>query len=533
MSDFEPYVGPRPFTSQDRQTFFGRAAEADTVLDLITAHGEVLIYSPSGAGKTSLLNAAVIPSLQNDCHDVLLIGRVSPSPSDVRSDRVRNRYVFDCIRAWTESHRDDPDEELLELSLRDFLKRRPRPNLDDPDALSLRVLIFDQFEDFFSSYPEAWNERGDFFQQVAEALEDDPQLRVVFVLRQDSVADIDPFSRILPERLRTRFHLDRMRKPAALEAAVKPLEQTNRRFAPGVAEKLVEGLMQISVRRGIETINIPGEFVEPVQLQVVCRQLWESLSSELEVIDEQFVQSYADTDKALSNYYDDCLRKISKAINIREGALRRWIEGVLITEAGTRASVFLDESVTEGLPSEAIAGLIQQHLVRTEFIRGARWIELSHDRFIKPIQLSNRHWRDSLDSTQTQRILEKKASEWARAATGVLDAGELFEAKRWLATPEAEELGISEALSSLIKASDVASEGRRKLFYEGRRIVRQRMLIWALILTIILLAVLVYALVTRQSRKERQFRDLTLTTVSRRSEALHELSARRPITGHK
>jgi putative ribosome biogenesis GTPase RsgA len=56
-----PYVGPRPYERGDRHTFYGREREARDLLALILAEPIVLFYAASGAGKTSLLNAKIIP----------------------------------------------------------------------------------------------------------------------------------------------------------------------------------------------------------------------------------------------------------------------------------------------------------------------------------------------------------------------------------------------------------------------------------------------------------------------------------------
>ena len=61
-----------------------------------------------------------------------------------------------------------------------------------------------------------------FFKQIAEALNNNPHLRIVFVIREDYLAQLDPFSRILPEKLRPRFRLERLRKNAALQAIKGP-----------------------------------------------------------------------------------------------------------------------------------------------------------------------------------------------------------------------------------------------------------------------------------------------------------------------
>ena len=64
-----PYVGPRPYERGDRRNFYGRKREARDLSSLILGERVVLFYAPSGAGKTSLLNAQVIPTLEeNDFH---------------------------------------------------------------------------------------------------------------------------------------------------------------------------------------------------------------------------------------------------------------------------------------------------------------------------------------------------------------------------------------------------------------------------------------------------------------------------------
>jgi ABC-type arginine transport system ATPase subunit len=57
-----PYVGPRAF--QEGETLYGRDNEFADLLDLLIAERIVMLYSPSGAGKSSLIQAALIPELK-------------------------------------------------------------------------------------------------------------------------------------------------------------------------------------------------------------------------------------------------------------------------------------------------------------------------------------------------------------------------------------------------------------------------------------------------------------------------------------
>ena len=103
-----------------------------------------------------------------------------------------------------------------------------------------------------------------------------PRLWVVLALREDYVASLEPYAELMPNRLRARYYMQRMGVEAALEAVRKPAEKFDRPFAPGVAEKLVDNLRRVRVQFAGE-LEL-GQYVEPVQLQVVCYELWEQVT---------------------------------------------------------------------------------------------------------------------------------------------------------------------------------------------------------------------------------------------------------------
>jgi len=96
-----PYPGPRPFKSEEQRFFFGRDRETSELSSLISAHREVVVYAQSGAGKSSLLNAALIPKLSNEDLDVLPTARVGGNiPKQIDLSSVDNVYVFATLISW-------------------------------------------------------------------------------------------------------------------------------------------------------------------------------------------------------------------------------------------------------------------------------------------------------------------------------------------------------------------------------------------------------------------------------------------------
>ncbi len=98
MSD-SPFVGPRPFEKEDSDRFFGRTRETEELLSLIIAHRAVLVYAQSGAGKSSLLRAGVIPRLEDQQYRVLRSARVHGLlPRDVPPESVQNIFVYHALQ---------------------------------------------------------------------------------------------------------------------------------------------------------------------------------------------------------------------------------------------------------------------------------------------------------------------------------------------------------------------------------------------------------------------------------------------------
>lgn len=61
-----PYPGLRPLQPADRAFFFGRADETNSLLERLRSRRVVTIGGASGAGKSSLIRAGVLPALRAD-----------------------------------------------------------------------------------------------------------------------------------------------------------------------------------------------------------------------------------------------------------------------------------------------------------------------------------------------------------------------------------------------------------------------------------------------------------------------------------
>lgn len=450
-----PYIGPRAF--QFGEALYGRDREARELFYLLTSERIVLLHGPSGAGKTSLVQALIIPSLQAAEFRVLPIIRVgqqlnSPSGRPLKG----NRYLLSMLRSLGLDRRALPVGVAPSLSA--FLEARA--GAAGPDESE--VLIFDQFEEIFSLDPSDRAAKETFFLQVATALHDRRRW-ALFIVRDEDLASIDRYSRPIPTLLKHRFPLELL-SPAQAKLAIQlPAQRAGVVFEDDAAERLVEDLRRIVIQRPDGTSEVvSGPSVEPVQLQVVCLRLWErvvprqlrsrkrsadtsipavildaALSAHPQAhITQAEVEAAGDTDTALAHFYEERITQVSRNSAVAERTIREWIESRLIAEGGVRTQVLREPYASAGLGNTVIQLLVDAHLLRADQRRGVIWYELAHDRLIWPIQRSNAAWRDvNVSRAQQQAAFWE---EQGRPDTLLLRGDDLRAAEDWLAAYDGE-----------------------------------------------------------------------------------------------
>ena len=130
--------------------------------------------------------------------------RVNQEPSaKIKKSSEYNRYIFSMLSslesAFDKKEDQIPDNELVLMSLPDYLKRRAKPK----DVL-YDIFIFDQFEEILTSNPTDLEAKREFFKQVGKILEDRKRW-ALFAIREDYLASFDPYLSLIPTRFSNRF----------------------------------------------------------------------------------------------------------------------------------------------------------------------------------------------------------------------------------------------------------------------------------------------------------------------------------------
>lgn len=388
-----PYVGPRPFRAEDEDLFCGREDESTGLMDKLLPGGVTLLHSPSGAGKTSLIQASVVPELAK--LDFQMCGMTEPRFSALRVNlpppeelRVANCYVYSVVNGLV-GHLVDRHA-AASMTIEDALVRLAREK--DPECR--QMIVLDQLEEILRLNPADIEGQKEFFIQLGMCLRRGRRWALL-AMREDYIGGLARFKRYFPNELRTTYRLDFLDAEAATAAAQGPAAERGVTFADDAVRQLIADLGpdRSGDIEGGDAVTPP--YVEPFLLQVVCDSLWRKLSKErgadFTTIDVNDLASVRPYDKILSKYYHGVLRDAVGDDRDAERSLRGWIDEHLISQRTTRRP-------TRSLPpmeirEAAMKALSEGYLIRDDPRPGGTWWELSHDMLVQPIVQDNDSWR--------------------------------------------------------------------------------------------------------------------------------------------
>ncbi len=173
------YPGLRPFDTGEQNYFFGRDEEIESVCRLLDLDNLTVLHSPSGMGKSSLINAGILPALKEIRNWDVPYHVVPIRFNNYDPELARIRRETQGLPGGDTALVKDPIERFItaclgEQSAWEEVIPMPKPSLwltakkmlVDQAVHPLRIIfILDQFEELFT-YPEARVE--EFARQLGE-----------------------------------------------------------------------------------------------------------------------------------------------------------------------------------------------------------------------------------------------------------------------------------------------------------------------------------------------------------------------------
>ncbi len=210
----------------------------------------IVIYGPSGVGKSSLITAGLVPALQQI---TMMEGR-QPLPVVVR---VYTDWLGEVRNELVSSTGDDLPRAILQQ-----LRHNAEGNL-------LTILIFDQFEEFFFNCPQP-ADRRDFWEFLHQCLDsiDIPYVKVILSLREDYLHYLLECDRLTNLQATNNDILNQDIRyyfgdfsPEEAKTVINSLTEKSAVLEPALIDELVRDLAG------------DVEEVRPIELQVVGTQL--------------------------------------------------------------------------------------------------------------------------------------------------------------------------------------------------------------------------------------------------------------------
>ncbi len=422
------YPGVKPFKRSERNLFYGRDQDVENLIDLIGLEKLVVLFSKSGYGKSSIINAGILPKIETYALPIVVrIGNFTNG---------ENLNLLGKIQSLVKERFEGNSEAsfLDNLTLPDTLWKLCKIN----QTLHQRrfVFIFDQFEEFFT-YPI--EDQVEFKEQVSELLYTQvPQnlrnkinsfsvaqqdliatpfdARILLSIRADRLSLLDSMKDKLPAILQKRYELHGLSKKQASEAILGPAQQEGN-FASPQYKYSSEALEVIIQKLGLSKSS-QSTGIEAFQLQILCEYLEDKVIKG-EVPDLRIEQWHFSNqiDEIFEGYYYRLLKKLRP---VDRSTAQLLIEDKLIFEdkkTGEARRLSVDTGIIymeRGITKQLLDQLEDNFLLRREpnSVNGFSY-EVSHDTLIPAIlkskserEIYEQQKRDRLEAQKLLKVVE-------------------------------------------------------------------------------------------------------------------------------
>ncbi|MFT5833998.1 MAG: energy-coupling factor transporter ATP-binding protein EcfA2 [Cognaticolwellia sp.] len=225
-----PFIGLRSFDKSDKSNFFGRSKEVKEVLRKLKTTRFLTIVGASGSGKTSLIQAGLVPELMEGFGgqggNNWGVAKFTPgrNPIGNMANALSQRNVLSPdIKAEPNSNKIEETLRRSSLGLINYVKEK-REALQGKNLL----LIINQFEELFTLMEDESmvNETRDFVKLLLRAANDkELPIYILIAIEADSLSEITKF-RGLPEVVNQgQYLMPRMTKQDLRKVVIFPLER--------------------------------------------------------------------------------------------------------------------------------------------------------------------------------------------------------------------------------------------------------------------------------------------------------------------
>lgn len=405
-----PYVGLQPFGEKYQPFFFGREREIRVISSNLLVPVLTVLYGPSGVGKSSILQAGVMPYL-----------RAQPDTSAIYFSQWQDDRFLDKLKTQIQA--------VMPRS-----KDDARPDGNAPlDELAQRskqalYLLLDQFEEYLM-YHESTDLAGQFDSALARIVNtESSNAKVLIGIREDGLSRFDRrFSIRIPDLLGNTLPVAPLSAKAAGEAIREPLRVWNETRVPnGSPYRIQDNLVNTIVRevqtgmaglsemagRGATAAPDGERSVETAYLQLVLARLWDAeVKAGSRELQEQTLTDLGGSVKILQTHVDEVMAGLDTD---EDRAIAASIFEYLVTPSGTKIAQAPGDLVQYASASENRVRSVLRDLTDRQDTRILRRLstperyELYHDVLAQGVlDWCRRYWAEQRRKEEQDRQKEE------------------------------------------------------------------------------------------------------------------------------
>ncbi|MHC4558003.1 MAG: TAXI family TRAP transporter solute-binding subunit [Planctomycetota bacterium] len=410
-----PFPGINPFSYAYKDVFFARDSDARSLIRLIVLYRGVLLYSDSGAGKSSLINAGIIPLAIKEGYQPERI-RVQPKKDrEIVVERLSEKVAGEPPFLPSIFASGEQQEDVV-LSVQEFEKtlRQSAPPVHPPVH---PLLIFDQFEEWATLFEgkaedEARTTQKSIRDMIASLINDSTlPVKILIVLREDYLAKIEPLFKRCPNLPDQHLRLTSLSGDQIYQAIRGPFEKYSKRYRPEISDSLAKEIRrQFEERSGSAKIRL-------TELQIVCNRLFKQKHKMESYFYKKNDSGKSGVPRILEEYLEGAINSLETdkqepAVALLTGMLTSVGTRDVISEDGLLNRVKNEDEIPRKLLSKTLNSLEKEaKLVRRERRRDVYYYEIASEFLVEWIQKKAQERKHRAEI----RKLEEQAKEQARA----------------------------------------------------------------------------------------------------------------------
>ncbi|MCA2775178.1 MAG: hypothetical protein IM474_07770 [Microcystis sp. M135S2] len=379
-----PYLGLRKFEVDDKDRFFGRDNWIIELTDYLKQKNVLLLLGASGSGKSSLVQAGLIPKLKdnfgaNKLVNLTFVPDVNPFES-----------FYGCLLA---NRYKQYQAKLAQAVKEDTLIKVVEGLKNNSD---LWFIFIDQFEELFTRTPKT--ERDIFIKSLVNLIEkNDSLVKIVMTMRADFLDKLSPYPSLGKIHDQYSKMLTDMDESELRLAIAEPAARNGVIFEKGLINQIVADFYE-------QAGSLP-------LLQYTLDLLWEKDHIQNRVLNNKIYQEIGGVTGALEKQAD----KIYSQFNEQQRKAAEEIFLELISLEGEKAvSRRADKSSfeQEEMQREVLYQLIDNRLLVSKGEDGKATVEVAHEELLRCWQVLQDLIREKEEIIVLRSRLYADAKQW-------------------------------------------------------------------------------------------------------------------------